>query len=453
MEKLGISEIAAACGGTANGSGDVFSICTDSRKIEKGCLFIAIEGEKFDGHDFAQKAIDSGAAAVMCHKDADCSGTVIKVDDTRKALLSLAGYYRSKFDIPVVAITGSVGKTTTKEMTHAVISKKYKTLKNIGNFNNEIGMPMTVFGLDGSFQAAVLEMGMSGFGEIYRLSSVAKPTIGIITNIGVSHMEKLGSQLNILKAKLEIVNGMKDGAPLVFNGDDMLLRSAETKGHPKIYFGIKSSDCRFKAESIEQHDSSTEFDIKFDGKVQHITIPTIGEHNVMNALAAFSAGILLGIEPAAAAEALSAYVPSGMRQRKHRIGGITVIEDCYNASPDSMKAALKTLASTKAERRIAVFADMLELGSISKQAHYDVGKLAAEHKIDMLFSYGNEAEYYIKGAKDGGLSACVNYPDKEDLTNALYDEIRQGDAVLFKASRGMKLEDVILSLYERWNNN
>ncbi len=447
MRALSTLEIATAVSGSIVGENrKITSICTDSRKIEKGCLFVALAGENFDGHKFAKTAAENGAAAVMVHEKVDCDCTVINVFDTRFAFLDLARYYRSLFDIPVVGLTGSVGKTTTKEMTHCVLSEKFKTLKNIENLNNEVGLPKTVFNLDESYEAAVLEMGMNHFGEISRLTKAAQPTLAIISNIGVSHMENLGSQENILKAKLEILEGLKENAPVILNGDDKFLSAAKISGHPVYYFGINSDDCDVKASDIRETTLNTKFVITYRGEKINVTIPTVGIHNVYNALAAFTAGVLLDIEPKTAAKALENYVPAGMRQRVVLHKGLTIIEDCYNASPDSMKAALNILKKGKG-KNIAVLGDMLELGEISQQAHYNVGVLASESQVDCLFTYGEEAKQIARAAQERNLTA-YSFTDKEELTRKLLETIDNGDCLLFKASRGMKLEEVIHALYE-----
>ena len=332
MLPLQIGEIALACKGEAHGEAQVTSVCIDSRKISQGCLFIAIKGDRFDGHDFVEKAFEEGAAAVMVHRDIHCRGPYVRVANTREALLRLAGYYRQFFQIPVVGLSGSVGKTTTKEMTAAVLSKRYKTLKNEGNLNNEIGMPMTAFGLDLGYGAAVFEMGMSGFGEIARMARAAAPTVGIITNIGVSHMEQLGSRENIRKAKLELLDGMDEYAPLILNGDDALLAGAQIKGRPVFYYGIEEERCRIRAQKITQSDRELSFTINYGYGSVSVQMPVVGMHFVYDALAAFTAGLILGIAPQAAAQALGEYEPAGMRQRVRQANGVTILEDCYNAS-------------------------------------------------------------------------------------------------------------------------
>lgn len=470
METLTLKEIANALGTQTKFDAQVNAVCIDTRKITNGCLFICIKGERFDAHQFANEALNLGAAAVMISEDIEVAGPYVKVDDTAKALLSLSGYYRSKFDIPVVALTGSVGKTTTKEFTHLVVNSQFNAIKTQGNLNNEIGLPQMLFQIDSSTEAAVIEMGMNHFGEIHRLVTATKPTIAMITNIGVSHIENLGSRQGILKSKLEILDGLKAGSPFIINCDNDMLKTILDNDeimqkYNVITFGIES-DAQFKAVDIKEENGSTSFDVKYstskiidetDGPTaqfslwsQHISIPTIGIHNVYNALAAFTVGITLGIDSKKAAGALANYVPAGMRQKSVNVGGIISIEDCYNASPDSMNASIKTLANVNANKRIAVLGDMLELGDFSKKAHSDVGKMVADNNIDYLLAYGNDAKYIVDGAKQNGMKNALYFDNKDELSNKLFELAHKGDAVIFKASRGMKLEDVINNVYNRW---
>ncbi len=448
MKPITFAEAAAAVKSTTELSGKFDCVCTDTRKIEQGCLFIAIKGENFDGHEFAEKAIENGAQAVLCEKDCGLGERQILVESTRQALLDLAGYYRSLFNIPVIGITGSVGKTTTKEMTHAVMSSKYNTLKNEGNLNNEIGVPLTLFRLEKSHEAAVIEMGMSDFGEIARITKAVKPDAAIISNIGVSHIEHLGSQEGILRAKLEILQGMKEDSPVILNGDDKLLVTVRPGAHPVIYYGIENEKSMFKALNITSKENETELEVGFSGGSGRVSLPFPGRHNVYNALAAVAAGSLFGIDVNDGLEALKNYVPSGMRQRINKKCGITFIEDCYNASPDSQAAALAVLGGMNAKRKIAVIGDMLELGSVSEQAHYTVGIKAGENKIDAVFTYGERSLETARGARNAGIGEVKSFTDKQEIANELKAYLKADDAVLFKASRGMKLEDVIYSIYE-----
>ncbi len=449
MEKMLLSEIAEAVSGTLIGSdGEVSSVSTDTRTIEKGSLFVCIKGENFNAHLFAEKAAESGAVCVMAEEKVECSCSVIYVSSTRQAQLLLARAYREKFSIPVVGITGSVGKTTTKEMISCVMEAKYKTLKTEGNFNNDIGVPRMIFRLDESYTAAVLEMGMSNLGEISLLTNAVKPTLAVISNVGVSHIENLGSRENILKAKLEITEGLEKGSKLLLNGDDDMLSAVTDSDFDIVRYGIDGENLDFKAINIFQDNEKTEFEIEYDEKYRKIILPTIGLHNVYNALAAFAVGIYHGISADECALSLEKYVPSGMRQKIVRKNGIVFIEDCYNASPDSQKASMNALMLIDGKRHIAVIGDMLELGSYSETAHRQVGEYAAEKEVDILFTYGKESVYSADSAKKSGLENVFSYDDKTLLAEKLLSVLEDGDVVSFKASRGMRLEEVIKKIYE-----
>lgn len=453
MKPMALAEIARALGAQNFINPMITDICTDTRKLSAGCLFIAIAGPNFDGHTFAKTALEQGAAAVLGEKETGCGERALLVPDTRLALLQLAAHYRLQFDAKVVGITGSVGKTTTKEMTAAVLAGTFNVLKNAGNLNNEIGLPMTIFELSESHEAAVLEMGMSGFGEISRLSGVCKPDIGVITNIGVSHIENLGSRENILQAKMEIMHGMRDDAPLLLNADDSLLFDAQTYKHPVLYYGIENEKSDFRACNIEQSESSTRFTVVSKGNQQQVCLPAIGKHNIYNALAAFAVGIWMGVTPQKAASALSMYVPAGMRQRIKHFAGITFIEDCYNASPDSVRAALGVLADLNAARRIAVLGDMLELGDYAQPAHIESGVQARANNVDVLLTFGALSKHTAQKAKEAGVPTVRAFDDKKELSRVLCDMLSPGDAVLFKASRGMGFEDIIEMLYRELKVN
>ncbi len=445
MEPIRISEAAAALFCETTAAGMLTDVAIDNRKVTPGSLFFCIKGDRFDGHDFAAKAVEAGAVAVVAEHALPLSVPVLVVKDTRTALLQLAAYYRAKLPVYCVGVTGSVGKTSTKDMIAAVLSAEENTLKTEGNFNNEIGLPLTLFGLQKSHSAAVIEMGMSHFGEIARLSKTAQPDVGVITNIGVSHIENLGSQKGILQAKLEILEGMRPDAPLVLNGDDPLL-STLSLSRPVIRFGF-GEGCSVRAHSVNCDGLKTTFVIAFDGGEVTAEIPTVGEHHVKNALAAFAVGRLRGRAPQSLADAMSRYRSSGMRQKLTPFRGGTVIEDCYNASPDSMRAALGVLRQLPVTgRRIAVLGDMLELGERSAVYHREVGQFAARH-ADLLYCYGDFAEAMAEGAKSAGMTEVYCYRDKKALAKELIGLVQSGDAVLFKASRGMRLEEVIQSLY------
>ncbi len=453
MKKMSLAEIVSAVGGSFGYPADMMidTVSTDTRKITAGSVFIALKGANFDGHDFAAEAMKLGAEAVITERQVDGAKCII-VDSTDKALRDLAHYYRMKFDIPLVGITGSVGKTTTKDMIYCVLARRFRTVKTQGNLNNEVGMPATLFRLDDETEAAVIEMGMNHAGEMSRLSMCSAPNICVITNIGVSHIENLGSQENILKAKLEILDGASGSAPLILNRDDKLLASVDMHGLREIvYYSLKKKDCAVYASNVRAENGGTAFTVNYKGGKYPAVLNVPGEHNVRNALAAFTVGVTLGIDPAECAAGLADYRPEGLRQNIRRVGGMTFVVDCYNAAPDSMKAALSVLAQAElgeGGRRICVLADMLELGKNTRTYHRQVGEYTAAAKADALFCFGENSVCYIDGAVRKGMDreACRHFDSREELAAALKTFVREGDAVLFKGSRGMKLEEVVEAL-------
>lgn len=451
MKAFTLQEAAAALGlPQMQAQATLADVCTDTRKIQSGSLFVCLRGERFDGHTFAPQAAQLGAAALLVDHPVDADVPQLVVTDTGKALLQLAGWYRRRFRLPVVGLTGSVGKTTTKEFIALVLGAKYNTLKTQGNLNNEIGVPQMLFRLEDSHTAAVIEMGMNHFGEISRLTRAVAPTVGLITNIGVSHIENLGSRAGILQAKLEILEGMAPDAPLIVNVDNDMLRTVKLGDRPLLTFAIDDQSADFTATDIAEQGSTTTFTVHHSTFTRSVTIPTVGIHNVYNALAAMAVGYATGVDPVAAAAALANYVPAGMRQNLVQVGGVQVIEDCYNASPDSMRAALQTLGKLPVHRRYAVLGAMLELGDYAKEAHTQVGKMAAENGIDGVLAYGADAAYIVEAAKQAGLENARLFDTKEALAQALAQQVQSGDGVLFKGSRGMHLEDVMHTVYERW---
>lgn len=423
----------------------VDTVVTDSRQVIPGCVFVAIVGENFDGNDYAQQALKNGAAAAVVSRG-EGEGMIL-VEDTKDALCAMAGNYRDQFHPLVVGVTGSVGKTTTKEMVAAIFNSFDKnTLKNFENRNNEIGLPETVFRMDDDTRLAILEMGMSSLGEISRLSRCGKPHAAIITYIGVSHIEMLGTRENILRAKLEITDGMDRDGFLVINGDDPYLTGAiDTIPVPVVTFGVEDGDYDVAAREISCKGFPSEFTIsdKKYGQFKAV-IPCSGINNVQDALAAYALATRLGFDPARCAAALSDYEPAGMRQRFRKVRDITVIEDCYNAAPESMEAALRILSDFSCERlRIAVLGDMLELGAVSEEAHRRTGVLAGELGIDAVLCYGEMSKLTAEAAEEAGCPRVRHFDDKEELARYLLSISGAGDTVLFKGSRGMALEDII----------
>ena len=430
-----------------------YDISTDTRTAKKGDFFVALRGENFDGHRFLANAESAGCVfAVVEAVPEGCKMPCIVVDDTTKALGRIAKAYKGLFHTISLAVTGSVGKTTTKEFIYSVLSTKHKTNVTKGNFNNEIGLPLTLFGLTADHRALLVEMGMNHKGEISALSEIAEPDISVITTIGTSHIEHLGSRENIRDAKMEIIDGMKPGGILILNGDEPLLRDVTTNGICKIYVGM-GDNATYKAENIRAMDDHTLFDIRLhDGEIMNdVCIRTLGTHNVMNALVACVCGILLGISEEKIREGLLTFTPAAMRQHFIEKDGYTVIEDCYNASPESMKAGLEVLchtAKTKALRPVAVLGDMLELGKVSEEAHRSVGERVAKAGVAHLVTYGKAAKHIARGARENGMdekSITILESDVEAQETAKHVRavIQKGDVVLFKASRAMALERIV----------
>ncbi len=447
MEHISLDAIAERLGTVTPVHTDITELSTDTRNLPEGCLFLALRGAKFDGHSFVRNAIEAGAVAAVTDQQMGDNPCIV-VGDTGQALLDIASLYREQFDIPVVGITGSVGKTTTKEMTASVLSQKFKTLKTEANLNNEIGCPKTLLGLTKEHGAAVIEMGMNHFGEISRMSRCTKPTMAVITNIGFSHVENLGSQEGILKAKLEMLEGMGEHAPLIVSGDDKLLAPLRDslEGRLVYTFSTEGNPADVQAEDIKEENGVTTFTIVHGEKRLLAVLPAIGAHNVKNALAAYLVGTLCGMEEQEILCGIAEYRPTGNRQNILEKNGQTVIADCYNASPASMEAALGVLANYPCEgRRIAVLGDMLELGDMSDELHEKVGEIAKRSNLNMLYCYGTAAKRIAAKAGEKFGVFCTDDPGV--LIEKLQMYTKEGDVVLFKASHGMHLENVIEAVY------
>ena len=429
----------------------ITSVVTDSRKVTPGCVFVCFPGEHVDGHDYAAAAFRAGAAYIVANHPVDGvpEDHTVVVASSHHAMVRMASNYRMLFSPLVIGVTGSVGKTTTKEFCYAVLSAFGNTLKTEGNQNNEIGLPNTLFRLDDATEYAVVEMGMSALGEIDRLTRAARPAAGIITRIGVSHLENLGSRENILKAKLEICHGMPDGAPLVLNADDDLLPTAKLPDRLRpVWFGIESAAADVRAVKIQPEADGTRFVIsdRTHGEFP-VFIPTVGLHTVSDALAAYTAATRLGLDPARAAQALSDYRTTGMRQHIVHRGGITIVEDCYNASPDSMRAALQVLRDIPARHHIALLGDMLELGTVSEQAHRQVGVWAAEAGVDLVIAYGPLSQATADAAAEKGVTT-LHCNAADEVVGYVKQMVHAGDALLAKASHAMKLDEVLDRFYQ-----
>ena len=449
MGKITLQQAAAWCGGQIDPKYSEVSFsgaCNDTRKLAAGQLFVALQGAR-DGHDFVKAALERGAAAVLCTR---CDGDypAIVVPDTRIALGDIARGERQRRDIKVVGVTGSVGKSTTKEMIAAVLGSTYRVSKTPVNHNNDIGLPMAVLGMAENTQIAVLEMGMNHFGEIAYLSGIAKPDVAVIVNIGTMHIEHLGSMEGILQAKLEILEGMGAGGRIVLNGDDSLLWNQRNNLGNACYFGVENADCSVKADNIRTEGGLLCFDVTEESGKFTVKLPLEGMHYVSDALAAVSVGLQMGVSMEDICKSLLGFQNMEGRQEILQKDGLTIIKDCYNAGPESMAAALSVL-KTKEGRRIAVLGDMLELGFCTPAEHYRVGRLAAEC-ADMLFAYGPNSGRMLNGAITGGMpdTRVKAFEDREKLVAALKQAAKPGDVLLFKGSHGMRM-DLTLELFLR----
>ena len=452
MERFTLAQAAAWTHGEAKGEAALTAVTTDSRQIPPEALFLPIKGERFDAHDFIGKAIENGAAAVMSHREnEEYPVPTLYVENTSQALLALAGGYRTMCGGKVVGVTGSVGKTTTKELLYAVLSQGFRAQKTEGNLNNEIGLPLTLMRMTRDTEVLVAEMGMNHFGELSRMTAAAKPNLAVITNIGTMHIEHLGSREGILQAKLEIFRGVPKNGVGVFNGDEPLLWNVRADGgHKKYYFGIENHACDVLATDIQELEDGMRFVVSGFGHRFELFVPVLGRHTVYNTLAAVTAALLLKVPPETIQTQISGFHNTGMRQKIYERDGFTIIEDCYNAGHESTEAALDILAGFRARakgRCIAVLGDMLELGNRSAAEHYRIGRIAAA-KVDMLYTYGTNSERMVSGAITGGMKQkfVEHFDTHEDLAHMLKMRARPGDVILFKGSRGMRMEKA-LSLF------
>lgn len=424
-------------------------ITTDSRQIVAHSLFIPLKGERFDGHEFITSVYDKGARAVLTMEEGvkDKRLATILVDNTRKALLDLARYYRLKFAIPVIGITGSVGKTSTKEIMAATLSGKWQVHKTEGNFNNEIGLPITLLELDQTDEVAVIEMGMNHFGEIHNLTTTALPDVAVITNIGSSHIENLGSREGILKAKLEIIDGMKPNGLLVLNGDNDLLKTVSNLPVRCVTYGLEETN-DYRATHIQIKEMNTWADIITPKDQYTICIPALGEHMVYNTLAAIAVADYYGYAKEEIQKGLLTYKPAKMRMQITKLENeLMIIDDTYNASPDAMKAALKVLMSINHPgRKIAVLGDMFELGDYAPMLHREVGVFANDIALDKLIGVGKFAQAMVEGYRKTGREDCDYFETKEQFIEHIPQLFKANDCILFKASRGMHFETLIQAI-------
>ncbi len=424
-------------------------LCIDTRKIEKNNVFLAIKGANFNGNDFALKALEAGASIVIIDEvkfnlnEIENKGTIVKVKNTREALLNLAKFYRKKLGLKVVGVTGSTGKTSTKDLIAALLSHKYKVFKTKGNFNNDIGLPLMILELTSKDDVAVLEMGMSSLGEIELLADVARPDIAVITNIGLSHIENLKTQENILKAKMEISTFFNKENTLIINAEDKLLKNVYSNRFKVEKIGY-NHEYDVYASNIILKEEETEFLAHAFGEEAVFNLPMAGKHNVLNTMLAIEVANCLNVSFEEMIKGLENLEATSMRLQVIKKEGFIIINDCYNASPDSMKSSLDVLSAYKDHRKVAILGDMYELGEESEKAHFEVGEYAKD-KLDILIVIGR----YIKNFKDGfNNDNIIMYKTKEECIKELKNIVKLNDVVLIKASRGVKLEDVVKKLEE-----
>lgn len=451
MENITVKEIVAATGGRllcGNENQKIEHLSIDSRTMKGNDLFVPLIGEKVDAHRFIEQAFGAGAVAVLTseHETAeDAEHAWIRVADTKKALQEIGRYYRSHLSLPLVGITGSVGKTTTREMVAAALSAKFQVYKTPGNSNSQVGVPITLSEITSADEIGVLELGMSMPGELTVIAKIAQVDMAVITNVGITHIEQLGSQENIYHEKLTIQDGLKDGGILFLNGDDALLKDTKAKaGCSTVYYGT-GENSEYRAEDIRIEDGYPVFTANCRGVKYPVRLSIMGRHNVLNAMVALAVADAGGVPLADAVRTLSAFTGFQNRQQIAEKDGVTVIDDTYNASPVSMKAGLEVLEAKAKGRRIAVLADMKELGPDSPKFHYEVGSWMKDHPVDILYTYGELAENIAQGAKDAGMKAEYIHFDadaREALGDAVKAELKAGDCVLLKGSNSMRLGEV-----------
>ena len=453
MKAMSLKEIATACGGHYYGDEtkldkEVNGVAIDSRKIEEGYLFIPIKGARVDGHTFISQVMEKGALCTLSEKSlSDEADTYILVDSCEQALKDLAEHYRRALGIKVVGITGSVGKTSTKEMIASVLSQKYNVLKTAGNFNNEIGLPLTIFNIREEHEVAVLEMGISDFGEMHRLAKMARPDICVITNIGLCHLENLIDRDGILKAKTEMFDFAAPDAKYILNGDDdKLITVKEWAGYAPIYFGLSTELDAFAEDIHSLSLKGTKCTLHLGGASIPVQIPIPGHHMVYNALAGALVGRELGLSAEEIKAGIEALVPVTGRNNMIETENFLIIDDCYNANPISTKASLDVLA-TADTRKVAILGDMFELGEHEKELHYGVGQHAAEKGIDLLICIGALSKNTAEGATNSK-GSVLHFETKAEFFQKMNTIIKKGDTILVKASHGMEFPEIVEKLQE-----
>lgn len=458
METITLAQLLEAVdgkllGGYADLAAPIARVETDSRGIHPGSLFIPLVGERFDGHAYLNAALEGGAAGCLTARERESyrpDKFYVKVSNTQRALRDLAVWYKARFRIPFVAVTGSVGKTTAKDMIAAVLGTRYKVLKTEGNFNNNIGLPLTLLRLERSHEICVLEMGMDRFGEIDYLAGAVQPDVGIITNIGDAHIERLGSRENIFKAKCELLPHVRKDGLLVLNGDDELLSTLRGNTPVPAVFCGKGEGLEYRAQ-VTGGDGASYIDCRLTTPRmdRNVKIPALGEHMIYPALTATAVAERFGLTPEQIEQGLTQFVPTRMRMNILRRGEkITILDDTYNANPQSMRAAISVLADSRSGWKVAVLGDMLELGPFAPALHEGVGTCLGKAGIDCLVAVGGMSEHIAKGAQESGVPLVYHCADKREARTVLEQVVKPDSTILVKASRGMKLEELTACLME-----
>lgn len=455
MKKLTMKQIEAGTGGRlicGDGEKTVEKICTDSRKAESGDLFFALIGDNHDAHKYLPQVAESGCSCAVISDEKQCPAgmTAVLVEDTTRALQQLASWYLPQLDMKKIAVTGSTGKTSTRDLTWYVCSEKFKTQKNVGNLNNHLGVPMTILSFEEDTEVGILEMGMDKFGEIDLLADIARPDIGLITNIGMSHIENLGSRDGIFRAKMELTNYFDESNVLIAARDDEFLNRERIGGSYTLITAGADGRCDYIISDIDDFGAEgIQFNLEHNGQVQMFRLPVPGRHNAFNAALAVAAGAELGISMEEAARGLAKTQLTDKRLTVREHSGIKMIDDTYNASPDSMKAAIDVLMKTRGERRAAILGDMFELGDDSESQHELVGRYAAQQKVELLVAIGENSLAMARGARDEGMENVLYYKDKDAFFAEMESVIKSGDVILFKGSRGMEMDKIVKRIMEQ----
>ena len=453
MLELNLQEIVKATKGALLKEADVKEIkavSTDTRKIEEGTMFIALKGENFNGNNYVLDAFNKGAKiAIVDEVKCDLNElkedvALIKVQNTGRALMDLAKFYREKLGLKVVGITGSAGKTSTKDLVAAVLSDKYKVFKTKGNFNNEIGLPLMILELDSTYDVAILEMGMRGLGQIRELAEIASPDLGIITNIGISHIEILKTRENILKAKMEIATFFDKNNTLVVCGNDDFLGALPEAEYKIVKTGV-GENFEIGAKNIALEELSSKFTVYDGEKEEEFSLDMPGEHNISNLMLGIAIAKELGVSFEEMKRGLKNIEATSMRLELIKKDGFSILNDCYNSSPVAVKSAIDVMKSIEGKRRIAVLGTMRELGHKSEEAHEEIGKYAKENGIEKVLCFGDFSENIKEGYGEG----CTVYKNKEELIKDLLNIICDGDIILVKASRSLKFEEITKALLEK----